>query len=176
MSTVCDYATCPECGFDDALYEMDLARRAEMLFCPRCGFDWRFITIIDGQSLASYTIANDSELLVTGNDPNFTFTATTAGGAEDNPAKTSELTAQQENRSVLLTLTNTSSFTLKMGTTAGNNGRNIMFAGEAVFSDPTTIVVAGPIIPPVVVAVPEPSSAALLGLGGLALILRHRRV
>ena len=50
MSTVCDYATCPECGFDDALYEMDLGRRAEMLFCPRCGFDWRFITIIDGQT------------------------------------------------------------------------------------------------------------------------------
>ena len=50
MLTVCDYATCPECGFDDALYEMDLGRRAEMLFCLRCGFDWRFITIIDGQT------------------------------------------------------------------------------------------------------------------------------
>ena len=50
MSTVCDSAICPECGFKNALYEMDLGRRAEMIFCLRCGFDWRFITIIDGKT------------------------------------------------------------------------------------------------------------------------------
>jgi len=38
MSTVTESAICPECNYEEALFEMDLAH-LEMLFCPRCGFE-----------------------------------------------------------------------------------------------------------------------------------------
>lgn len=124
------------------------------------------ITIISGEVLESYTISSQTEIDASGLYPNRTFTATTSGGVDDNPDDPTMLTALQEQRSILFTLTDTDFFTLAMGTTPGSNGRNIQFAGEAVFDDFPAMVVTG---------VPEPSAFALLGFGS-ALLLRRRRV
>lgn len=122
------------------------------------------ITVVDGANVESYTISGATEIGVTGLYPNNTFTATSAGGAGDNPTDPTNLTALQEARTILFTLTGTSSFTLNLSTTTGNSGRNILFAGEAVFQNPN-----------VVTGVPEPSSVTLLGVVGSVFLLRRKR-
>ena len=38
MSTVSKTATCPECDYNEAMFQLTIARQ-ETLFCPRCGFE-----------------------------------------------------------------------------------------------------------------------------------------
>ncbi|MFQ6609954.1 MAG: hypothetical protein ACE5D7_04045, partial [Fidelibacterota bacterium] len=38
--SIINKTTCPECNYNKALFELDLAR-LETLFCPRCGYEIR---------------------------------------------------------------------------------------------------------------------------------------
>lgn len=142
--------------WDFAFFDLDTATG---------GTNVESLSVVDTGSLATYTITTASELAVGGSTPEPTFTATTFGTGPDNPTDPTDLTAQQENRSILFTLKDTSSFVMNYDTTSGSSGRNFLFAGEAIFDD----------VPVTVVSVPEPSSSALLLGAGLLAATRRKR-
>ena len=124
------------------------------------------VSVISGLILESYTLSSQTELSITGLYPNITATATVAGVGGDNPSDPANLTALQEKRSILFTLSDTDSFILGLNTTSGGSGRNFLFSGEADFGDLGQTVVS---------AVPEPTALNLLAMGGILLALRRHR-
>ena len=40
MATVQDYTTCPQCGYEEAIYELRTRIGEESIFCPMCGYRW----------------------------------------------------------------------------------------------------------------------------------------
>lgn len=132
-------------------------------------------TLVNDGSFESYTVTDNTELAIGGSIDNPSFSATTHGVGADNPSDPKSLTIQQENRAVLLTLANTSTFKMRYETTKGNSGRNFLFAGDAEFSQSTTTVTTGSPTQVVTTAVPEPSSSMLLLGASLGFIIRRKR-
>jgi hypothetical protein len=115
-------------------------------------------------SFDGYTTTIDSELSVGGTAALPTFTATVNGSGSDTPDDPNDMTPLQSNRTVSLQFSEASEFGIDMSMLpGGGGGRNMLFAGEVTFNGETFTTI------------PEPSSTALLGLDGLALILRRRR-
>jgi ribosomal protein S27AE len=40
MSSTAEETECPQCGYGNALYEMETKSLQESLFCDRCGYSW----------------------------------------------------------------------------------------------------------------------------------------
>ncbi|MFC5051881.1 PEP-CTERM sorting domain-containing protein [Rubritalea spongiae] len=150
-------------AWDFALFDLDTGNK---------GSNIESLSLVNNGAFQSYTVTNDSELLIGGTYSEPNFTATTQGYGSDNPSDPATLTALQENRAVLFSLTDTASFTMVYNTTSGRSGRNFLFAGEAEFNG-STITLPIPPTPPV--AVPEPSSSMLLLGAGLGFIIRRKR-
>lgn len=125
------------------------------------------LAIVNPGEFANYTVTMNTELAITGTSVLPVFTATERGGGTDNPTDLANLTMLQEDRAILFELRDTASFSMEYAVSAGQSGRNFLFAGDVDFMTAVNTTA---------VAVPEPSSSSMLMLAGATLLGRRKRV
>ncbi|MFC5051725.1 PEP-CTERM sorting domain-containing protein [Rubritalea spongiae] len=152
------------------------------LYNPVASYDWSlmFADIEGGGSNGAhekltiatpgtYTLADNNFLSVTTDANGTTFSAQGQSTIANPQPGDTELTTTQAQGAVQYNITDLSQVTFTYAA-INSNRTAYVYGGSLTFADgtPTTTTT-------VTTAVPEPSSTALLGLGGLALIMRRRK-